>query len=271
MRGWLCVLVAVLCSVSGAVAQTAEELVARNLAAKGGVEKIKAIKSLRMSGKLETSDGSFNALLSQERKAPEFLRDSLTIQGMSRIQAYDGSTGWQISPFQGRKDPELMGEDQLRGFVEEADFYGPLVDYQAKGNTIEYLGHATVDGDDAYRLKVTLKNGDFIYYFLDPDTGLEIRTETHEFIRGSVRERVENFGSYKQVAGVYFPFALEAGSVNAPAEVKITIDKIEANVEIPDSAFKMPAAPAAASPQKHPEPPAKEKGKPPAASPAPHK
>ena len=36
-----------------------------------------------------------------------------------------------------------------------------------------------VDGDDALRLKVTLKNGDIIYYYLDPDTFLEIRKEVH--------------------------------------------------------------------------------------------
>ncbi len=271
MRAWLYGLTfAVLCAGGVARAQTAEGLVAKNLAAKGGVEKIKAIKTLRQSGRLETS-GGFTARLSEERKAPDMLRESLTIQGMSRIDAYDGTTGWRISPFSGRKDPEVMGEDQLRGFVEDADFYGPLVDYQAKGNTLEYLGHATVDGDDAYRLKVTLKNGDFIYYFLDPDTFLEIRTEKHEFIRGSVHESVQNYGSYKQVAGVYFPFSLEEGSVKDPSETKITVDKIEPNIDLPDSVFKMPAPPPVPSPQKHPEPPAKQKPKPPAEPPTPRK
>jgi len=61
-----------------------------------------------------------------------------------------------------------MGEDNLRDLLLAADFDGPLVDYAAKGNTIEYLGHDAVDGDDALRLKVTLKNGDIIYYYLDP-------------------------------------------------------------------------------------------------------
>ena len=79
---------------------------------------------------------------------------------MSLIQAYDGSSGWQINPFEGRRDPELLGEDDLRDLVYQADFYGPLVDYKEKGNKIEYLGKDTVDGDDVYRLKVTLKNGE---------------------------------------------------------------------------------------------------------------
>ena len=140
-----------------------------------GSEKIKSIKTLRMTGRLQF--GSFTAKRDRDAMAPDLLRERITIQGMTEIEAYDGTTGWKISPFEGRKDPELLGEDDLRQLVEDADFYGPLVDYEAKGNKIEYLGHDTVDGDDAYRLKVTLKNGDIAYYYLDPETFLEIRVE----------------------------------------------------------------------------------------------
>jgi len=238
MRYVLAVVVGVLCGTSGVAAQTAEDLVARNTAAKGGIDKIKAIKTVRMTGRLQ--QGDFRALVGQEGKAPNQLRVMFTIQNMTQVQAYDGSIGWQMSPFSGRKDPERLGEDDMRDLVEQADFYGPLIDYREKGNTIEYLGHETVDGDDAYRLKVTLKNGDIVYYDLDPDTYLEIRTETRQFIRGSVRERVTELGSYKLVNGVYYPFSIETGPKRNPnARTKITIEQIEANVEISDSAFKM--------------------------------
>ncbi len=227
-------------------AQTAEELVAKNLQARGGIEKIKAISTLRMTGKLQ--QGSLTIQFGRIAMSPNLVRDSATIQGMTQIQAYDGTSGWQISPFEGRKDPELLGEDDLRELTEEADFHGPLIDYKKKDNRIEYLGHDTVDGDDAYRLKVTLANGDIIYYFLDPDTYLEIRTEKTQFIRGSVRESFTNLGSYKQVAGVYFPFSIESGSKRSAGDpVKITFDKIEANVKVNSQQFKMPAtAPASA-------------------------
>jgi hypothetical protein len=222
-------------------AQTAEELVAKNLEARGGIEKLKAIKTLRMTGRVQ--QGSFTAMVSSDAMLPKLLRQTVTIQGMNQIQAYDGATGWQISPFEGRKTAELIGEDDLRGLVEDADFYGPLVDYKIKDNRIEYLGHDTVDGDDAYRLKVTLANGDILYYYLDPDTYLEIRTEKMQFIRGSVRESFTNLGSYKLVNGVYFPFSLESGSMRSPEDAtRITIDKIEANVAIDAAEFKMPAA-----------------------------
>ena len=130
----------------------------------------------------------------QENQRPNLVRETFALQGMTAVYAYDGTTGWQIQPFGGHKDPELMGEDDLRDLLLDADFDGPLVDYKEKGNTVEYLGHDVVDGDDALRLKVTLKNGDIIYYYLDPDTFLEIRKEVQEFIRGSVRESVVEIG-----------------------------------------------------------------------------
>lgn len=244
MRRVLILLIGIGCSTALATAQTADELVAKNLQAHGGVEKIKAIKSYRFSGKFQ--QGRFRALVAQEAKAPDLIREMFTIQGMTQIQAYDGQTGWQISPFEGRKDPEKLGEDDLRDLSEDSDFYGPLVDYKDKGNTVEYLGHDTVDGDDVYRLKITLKNGDVYYYYLDPDTYIEVRTERQQFIRGAVRETQTDLGSFKQVDGVYFPFSIASGPKSRPDQKgTITVEKMEANVAIPDSEFKMPAAPAA--------------------------
>lgn len=235
------ILFGIVCFSLSLSAQTADELIAKNIQAKGGMDKIKAINSVRMSGKVDA--GGFKAAVGQENKRPDLVRETFTLQGMTAVQAYDGSTGWQIQPFGGRKDPELMGEDDLRPVLEDADFDGPLVDYKAKGNTVEYLGHEEVDGDDALKLKVTLKNGDIMYYYLDPDTFLEIKKETQRFIRGSVRESVTEMGSYKPVAGVMYPFSIEVGPKNNPdARQKLAVDKIEVNVPIDDGQFKMPGS-----------------------------
>ena len=221
-------------------AQTAEDLVNRNLQAKGGVDKIKAIRSLRATGKMQ--QGGFTAQVGADSMAPNLLRQSFTVQGMTQIQAYDGSTGWKIAPFEGRKDPERLGEEELRDVMEDANFLGPLVDYQAQGNRIEYIGKDLIDGDDVYRLKVTLKNGDIYYYYLDPETFLEIRTEKVQFIHGAVHESVSECGSYKLVAGVYMPFTCEIGSKQNPeSRSKVTFDKIEPNVALDPAEFKMPA------------------------------
>ena len=241
MRRVLIVLMAIACLSVLAQSQTAEELVEKNIEAKGGMEKIKAIKSLRMTGKLDAG-GGFTAAAGQENMRPNLVRQTFSLQGMTAIQAYDGTTGWQIQPFEGHKDPELMGEDDLRDLQLAADFDGPLVDYKEKGNKVEYLGHDIIDGDDALRLKVTLKDGDIIYYYLDPDTYLEIRKESQEFIRGSVRDHITDLGSYKPVDGVMFPFSIAEGSKANPDSQTTTIEKIEANVKIDDADFAVPAS-----------------------------
>ena len=221
-------------------AQTAEDLVNRNLQAKGGIDKIKAIRTLRASGKMQ--QGGFTVQMGADSMAPNLLRQSFTIQGMTQIQAYDGNTGWKIAPFEGRKDPERLGDDELRDIMEDAIFLGPLVDYRAQGSRVEYIGKDLIDGDDVYRLKVTLKNGDLYYYYLDPETFLEVRMEKVRFIRGAVRESVIECGSYKLVAGVYMPFTYEVGSKQSAERSKITYDKIEPNVTLHPAEFKIPAA-----------------------------
>lgn len=241
MRHALIVLIS-LCSL-GAVSrsQTADEVIAKNLEARGGIEKIHAIQNIRMTGRFIGMRGR-TASVGQENVRPDLVRETFSMQGMTQVQAYDGATGWEIQPFRGRKDPQLMGEDSVRNVLLDADFEGPLVDYREKGSTVEYLGHDAVDGDDALRLKVTLKNGDVVYDYLDPDTFMEIRQEIQQFIRGSVRERVVSLGSYKPVLGVMFPFSISQGPKNNPEALTYSWRKVEANVQIDLADFALPAS-----------------------------
>jgi hypothetical protein len=241
MRYAVIVLAAVCWLSALGCAQTADELVNKNIEAKGGMDKIKAIKSIRMTSKL-SAGGGFTAAQGQESERPNLIRETFSLQGMTAVTAYDGTSGWQIQPFGGHKDPEFLGEDDMRDLLLDADFDGPLVDYKEKGNTVEFLGHDIVDGDDALRLKVTLKNGDILYYYLDPDTFLEIRRERQAFIRGSIRESVMEMGSYKPVAGVMFPFSISQGSKSDPAQQTTTIQKIEVNIPIDSADFAVPAS-----------------------------
>ncbi len=241
MRHAVIVLLTVCCFGGSSFSQTADELIAKNIEARGGIDKIKAIKTIRMTGRFE-GGGGFTASVGQENQRPNLIRQTFTLQGMTQVQAYDGTTGWQIQPFGGKKDPELMGEDDLRDLVLDADFDGPLVEYKEKGSTVEYLGHDVVDGDDALRLKVTLKNGDIIYDYLDPDTFMEIRKEIQQFIRNSVRDRIVGLGSYKPVDGVMFPFSLSSGPKNHPDSQTTTVQKLEVNVTIDPADFALPAS-----------------------------
>jgi len=242
MRNRLAILLFLLVFGALAFSQTADELVNKNIEARGGIDKIKALQTIRMTGK-QVSPGGFTLAIVQENKRPDLVRTAFSLQGMTGVQAYDGTAGWQIRPFGGKKDPQLMGEDDMRDLLIDSDFDGPLVDYKAKGNTVEYMGHDTVDGDDALRLKVTLKDGDIIYYYLDPDAYLVIREERQEFIRGSVREHASEMGSYKAVNGVMFPYSITAGPKDDPSSWStITISKVEVNLPLENSDFALPAS-----------------------------
>ena len=221
-------------------AQTAEEIVAKYVKTIGGAEKIEAIKTLRRTGKF-TGGGGFEAVVIQENKRPQMTRQEFSIQGMTGVTAYDGKTGWKIEPWGGKKDVEALGEEEMKGIQEDADFDGPLVNYQQKGNKVEFVGAEPVEGTDAFKLKVTLKNGDIRYYFMDTDYYVPIKIESKRMVRGAEREFETSLGDYKEVAGVYLPHSIESGLKGSPNKSQVTFEKIEANVALDDSRFKQPA------------------------------
>jgi outer membrane lipoprotein-sorting protein len=226
-------------AVGSAQAVTVDELIAKNIEARGGLEKIKAIHSLRLTGKFEV--GSFHLDYVFLAKRPSMMRQEASFQQMTAVTAYDGSVGWKIQPFMGRVDPEKMSSDEIKQLQLIADIDGPLVDYKAKGNTIEYLGTEDVDGTEAYKLKVTLKNGDIRQIYLDPDYFLEIRWIDQTWIRGTQQEQETDLGSYEKVEGVYWPFSYEMGDKGKPKNQKITFEKAEANTELDDNMFHFPS------------------------------
>lgn len=246
MRSVLSTLAAVALFGTPLSAQTADSIVARYLRTIGGMEHIHAVQTLRRVGKV-TSGGGFEAVVVQENKRPNKVREEFTIVGMTQIVAYDGQAGWKISPFQGKKDAEALSEDELRGMVEDADFDEPLVNYQQKGNRVEYQGTDQFEGTDVYKLKVTLTNGDSYTYFLDTDYCVPIKVEVRRTIRGTEQAYETVLGNYKAVAGWYQPFSIESRALGGSFGSKVTLESVEANVPIDDSRFQRPAAPGAPS------------------------
>jgi hypothetical protein len=233
-------LLAVLSIAGGVSAQTVEELIAKNIQARGGMDRIRAIKTTRMTAKFY--GGGIEAQYVQENKRSDSVREELLFQRLTGIQAYDGKVGWQIQPFGGRMDPELLGEDDLRGMKQDGEFDGPLVDYQEKGSKVEYFGREDVDGSDAFKIKVTQKNGDIRMIYLDVDAYLEVKEEIQRFVRGAVHESEVLMGSYKPVAGVMYPFLIESGAKGSQDKQKLAIEKIEVNIPLDDSRFAPPAS-----------------------------
>ncbi len=229
--------------------QTADAIVGKYIKTVGGADKIQAVKTLRRSGKF-TGGGGFEATLMEENKRSNMVRQEFSLQGMTQINAYDGKTGWKIEPWQGKKDVETLGEEELKQIIEDSDFDGPLINYQQKGNKIEFVGMEPVEGTDAFKLKVTLANGDVRYYYMDTDYYVPIKIDTKRIVRGAEREYETSLGDYKEVSGWYLPHSVEVNAKGSPNRQKVTYEKIEANVAIDDNRFHTPPAPAKTQPPK---------------------
>jgi hypothetical protein len=230
---------------------TVDELVDKNIAAKGGATALNSLQTLRATGKLLLPvQGRIELGYLQIRKRPDEVRTEASLQGMTQIEAYDGKEGWKVSPFFGRKDPERMSADDVKALVEDTEMGGPLADWKAKGSTVEYLGTEDVDGTPAHKLKVVRKNGDVSFVYLDPDHFLEIRIVTQRTRHGAYEEVETDLGDYEKAAGVFVPTSIEVGRKGSPEKQTIVVDKVEANVPVDDTIFHFPGHISVPEPQR---------------------
>lgn len=222
-----------------ASAQTLDEVLAKHYEAMGGLDKLRAVQSYRMTGKMIMGQG-MEAPFVIEKARPNKFRMEFTFQGMNGVQAYDGKGGWMIMPFSGKKDPEAMPSEAAKEMEEQADFDGPLVDWKTKGHTVELVGKEDVEGTSAHKIKATLKNGNVITYYIDGETWLTLKEESKRTVRGTEVEGESSVGDYKQVEGLTMPFAMEMGAKGSQQKQKLVTEKIELNPKFEDSRFVMP-------------------------------
>jgi outer membrane lipoprotein-sorting protein len=258
-------------------AQTAEDLVASALAARGGVEKMKAIRSQRVSGNISFGPGA-DGPFTVEFARPGKMHMDISIAGQTIVRVYDGqSVGWVINPFAPNKDVQPMGADDLHNISDESDFDGPLLDYQSKGNHIELAGQDQVDGKPVNLLKLTNKNGDARTYFFDASTNLLLKWVGKRKVENQELDVETFFRDYREVNGLKFAFEVDSDTPGTQLMQKITIEKIELDTDIDPLRFGKPQLPApaaevppAAAPEPSPTPtPAPTPTPPPSAPPKP--
>jgi|Deesub1362B_J571_1020462.scaffolds.fasta_scaffold02419_4 outer membrane lipoprotein-sorting protein len=235
----------------GAVAlgQTADEIVKKYVDAIGGYETIKKIQTLKATGKVIMQQGTMEMPLVYYAKRPNKLRYETKLQGQTMIQAYDGKTAWWIFPYAGNPEPQIMPEEQAKEFLLNADFDGQLIDYKEKGHKVEYVGKEDVEGTETHKLKVTLKSGDVLYYYLDGEYYIPIKMSMKRTRKGVELEAETYFGDYKEVAGMLVAHSIET-RVGGKPSVQVVLDSIRVNVDLPDSLFVMPAREEEKKPQK---------------------
>jgi outer membrane lipoprotein-sorting protein len=214
-------------------AQTVDEIIARNIQARGGAEKIKAVQSMKQTSHMKIQ--AMSATLTLYAKRPNLSRQEMTIAGATAVAAFDGQSAWGLNPMMGQTAPKVLtgpAADQVRT---QAAFDPPLLDYRAKGTKVEYLGTEPDGARSLIHLRITDKMGVVINCYLDAQTALETKIVA-DSPNGPVETRLSD---YRDVGGLKMPFAIRttAGGV---VVADVVVDTIEFDLPMPASLFTMP-------------------------------
>ncbi len=238
---------AIVCMLIAGVstAMDAKELIEKTIEATGGREKIQAVKSMTATGKALAQGMEFPFVMKQVR--PNFMRLDVTVMGMEMIQAYDGEKGWGVNPMMGSQDPQPMGELENKSFKMQADMDGPLINYEEKGYTVEYIGEAEVEGTQVYQLRLDTHMDIVIDMFIDQEYFLTIKTSSTINWEEKIIESDTYMSDFQEVGdGLIIPFSVETrmgeNTIN-----QIVMESIEYNLEIDEAIFVMPAVEPAAT------------------------
>lgn len=259
---------------------SADAIVGKNVAARGGLQAWRAVQTISMEGKMGVG-GNQRAVLPtpspipghtitqqmlpqrpadeiqlpfvMEMKRPRKTRVELVFKGQTAVQVFDGANGWKLRPFLNRNDVEPYTTDEMKKAALQSDLDGPLVDYSAKGTKIELEGTENIEGRDNYKLKLTLKSGNAMHVWIDAQTFLETKMEGQPRVLDGISHPVEvYYRDYRPVSGLQIPYVLETkvlpvsqpGSrvrqTPVPVE-RINLEKVEVNPKLDEALFTKPA------------------------------
>jgi hypothetical protein len=230
------------CSTPEAKAPKSEldEIVDSNLAARGGRDKIQALRSIRESGTATASGGRI-AKISREIQRPGSFRLEFTFQGTTSVFANDGQKGWQVAPLQGQFEPrEVPPEADAAAGVDQRDLEGPLVDWKAKGHQVELAGREKLAGGEAFKLKVTLKGGAVRYDYVDVASRQVVRSDFTRLVKGRPTVLENDYSDFRDVGGLTFPHRIETRVKDRPQRLRIVVEKIELDPELAAERFRLP-------------------------------
>lgn len=215
--------------------QSVDDIIAKNLSAKGGAEKLRSIESVRTVGKIKTPAGLLP--VTNWTKRPNMMRREIVAEaGQKHVVAFDGKTLWGINPLMSPKPQEITGPGAERTRQDADDFDSILLDYRQKGYKVELV---PAEGG-APRLRVTKKNGSVTDVQLNPETFLEDRI-TMELQQGGKKAVVATeLSDYRPVDGMMVPFRIRQTFNGAP-QAEVTYEQVQFNLPIGDELFRMPA------------------------------
>jgi hypothetical protein len=282
----LCVPAALWAVDARAAGLTAEQIVEKHVAARGGLAAWHAVQTMSWAGKMDAGVGDSVArsqnYLAQtwgakspkvraamvaaakkgespkeqqpaakqvqlpfvlEMKRPAKSRIELEFAGKTAIQVYDGKQGWLKRPYLNRNDWEPFSAEQAKASAGKWDMDGPLIDYAAKGTKVALEGVEKVDGRDAWKLKLTLKDGTVQHVWIDQKSFLDVKVEgTPRRMDGKMHTVWIMQRDFRSVQGVMLPFELVTVVEGYPDQHRTQLEKVAVNPKLDDSRFVKPAA-----------------------------
>jgi outer membrane lipoprotein-sorting protein len=255
MMRLLLMICTLLAAAMPALAQTptVDDLLAKNLESRGGAERLKSISTRRVAGTVtvqvqmppgaqkpaEPAPQTLQMPMQVLAKRPNLMLQEMKMQDRRVVTAFDGQQAWAINPMIGSSAQLVQGvqADLIR---DQAQFDGPLAYAKQRGDKMEVVGKEQIEGAPAWKLTIT--HGDkTTTVYLDEKTALE-RKVSASVSQGGTQLLVESLISdYQPVDGIMVPRKVQT-LVGGQTQATVTIDKVEFNVPIEDTEFKMPAA-----------------------------
>jgi hypothetical protein len=221
--------------VNVARAQSLNEVLDKHFKATGQ-DKLVAVQSFYVKAKV--SQMGMEMPMEMKIKKPEMFIMTVDMQGQKMIQAFDGQKGWMVAPWVSPDPQELAGE-QLNQAKSQVDMNGELYNYDKKGSTAELGSKVNVDGIDAYRIKLTTKDGNVKDYFIDANTYYITKVKTKVSAQGQTVDVEQIMSDYKTIDGITMPMKIESKSPMGSAI--ILMEDIKFNEKFDDAIFKQPA------------------------------
>jgi outer membrane lipoprotein-sorting protein len=218
-----------------AQAQSLDDILAKHFKAIGQ-DKLVAAKTIVVKAKV--SQMGMEMPLEMKIKKPNKFLVSIDMQGQKMVQAFDGEKGWTIAPWISAEPQDLAGP-QLEQAQQQADLEGELYNYKQKGSTADFAGKVNIDGKDAYRIKLTTKDGNTKDYFIDTDTYYISKVKATVENQGQTIDVEQNMSDYKTFNGITMPTKITSKTPMGTGE--IVFEDVKFNENLDDSTFKRPA------------------------------
>jgi len=227
-----------------------DQIVERNVAVRGGLAAWRAAKTLTIAGEMDAG-GKPNQTLPfvLKEKRPRKSRLEIVFKDQTSLQVYDGTQGWKVRPYLNRSDVEAFTAAELKSAASEQDLDGPLVDYAAKGTQIAVAGNEQVEGHPAYKLKLTMRNGEKRMLWIDAGSFLELKMEGEpRKLDGRMHNVAVYFRDYKTEHGLTTPRVQETVVEGVKQTYKMNITRVAVNEPLDDALFQKPQLAALAAP-----------------------